>query len=146
MKIALACTGLGRVVRGFESFTESLFHALRTYAPNIDVALFQGGSNKAERRIVVRNLHRADIPARWFSSYQANLLEQRSFALFLYPKLRQGGYDLVHYNELVMGSALYHLRSHLGGRFKLLYCNGAPSPAIHYLHRSDSDTDEADVQ
>jgi glycosyltransferase involved in cell wall biosynthesis len=108
-----------------------------TYAPDIDVTLFQGGGNEAERRIVIKNLHRADVPARWFSSYQASLLEQRSFALFLYPRLRQGGYDLVHYNELVMGSTLYHLRSHFGGRFKLLYCNGAPSPAIHYHHRSD---------
>jgi glycosyltransferase involved in cell wall biosynthesis len=36
-----------------------------------------------------------------------------------------------------MGSALFHLRRWLGGKYKLLYCNGAPSPPIHYHHRCD---------
>jgi glycosyltransferase involved in cell wall biosynthesis len=137
MRIALVSTGLGRVLRGFESFTASLFHALRHYAPYIDVTLFQGGGRPEEQRVVVPNLHREDIPARWFDSYTANLIEQRSFALLFYLLLRRGGYDIVHYNELVLGSALYHLRHFFGGKFKLLYCNGAPSPPIHYHHRCD---------
>jgi len=137
MRIALVSTGLGRVLRGFESFTESLFHALRLYAPHIDVTLFQGGGQRGERRIVIPNLHRFDAPARWFGYEKGNQLEKRSFALALYPLLRSGGYDIVHYNELVMGSALFHLRRWLGGKFKLLYCNGAPSPPVHYHHRCD---------
>lgn len=36
-----------------------------------------------------------------------------------------------------MGSALFHLRRFFGGNFKLLYCNGAPSPPVHYAHRCD---------
>ncbi len=51
--------------------------------------------------------------------------------------LRKGNYDLIHYNELVMGSALFHLRHRFGGKFKLLYVNGAPSPPNHYHHRCD---------
>ena len=137
MKIALVSTGLGRVLRGFESFTGSLFQALRKQAPNIDVTLFQGGGRPDKRRVAVPNLHRYDIPARLFGYDKANLLEQRSFALFLYHLLRRRRYDIVHYNELVMGSALYHLRHYFGGKFKLLYCNGAPSPPIHYHHRCD---------
>jgi 1,2-diacylglycerol 3-alpha-glucosyltransferase len=65
------------------------------------------------------------------------MLEQRSFALAIYPMLRCGGFDIVHYNELVFGSALFHLRRLLGGHFRLIYCNGAPSPAIHFSHRCD---------
>jgi 1,2-diacylglycerol 3-alpha-glucosyltransferase len=137
MKVALVSTGLDRIKRGFESFTESLFHALRTYAPDVDVTLFQGGGNGADRRIVVRNLHRANIPARWLSGHKASLLEERSFALSFYPMLRRGRYDIVQYNELPMGSALFHLRRWFGGKFKLLYVNGAPSPPIHYHHRCD---------
>jgi 1,2-diacylglycerol 3-alpha-glucosyltransferase len=137
MKIALICTGLGRVVRGFESFTTSLFEALKRFTPEIDVTLFQGGGNRREGRVIVPNLHRSDVPARWFSSYTANLLEQRSYALCLYPRLIKGKYQLVHYNELVMGSTLFHLRRWFGGKFKLLYCNGAPSPPLHYHHRCD---------
>jgi 1,2-diacylglycerol 3-alpha-glucosyltransferase len=137
MKIALVATGLGRVLRGFESFTESLFQTLRHYAPHVNVTLFQGGGQRGDRRIVIPNLHRNDAPARWFGYEKANLLEQRSFALCIYPLLRHGHFDIVHYNELVMGSALYHLRRYFGGKFKLLYCNGAPSPPIHYHHRCD---------
>lgn len=137
MRIALVSTGLGRVLRGFESFTESLFQGLRHYAPHIDLTLFQGGGKSGERQVVVPNFHRYDVPARWFGYERANLLEQRSFALSIYPLLRHGHFEIIHYNELVMGSALYHLRRYFGGNFKLLYCNGAPSPPIHYYHRCD---------
>lgn len=137
LKLALVSTGLGRVLRGFESFTESLFRALRRYTPDVDVTLFQGGGPSGDRRVVVPNLHRYDAPARWFGYDRGNLLEKRSSALFLYPRLRLGGYGIVHYNELVMGSALFHLRRYVGGKFRLLYCNGAPSPPIHYHHRCD---------
>lgn len=137
MRVALVSTGLGRILRGFESFTESLFHALRAHASEIDVTLFQGGGNSGERRRVIPNFHRYDLPARWMGYEKGNLLEKRSFALALYPFLRKGKFDIVHYNELVMGSALFHLRRLLGGDFKLLYCNGAPSPPVHYHHRCD---------
>jgi len=137
MKIALVSTGLGRIKRGFESFAESLFQALRHRASQIDVTLFQGGGKPGERRVVVPNLHRYGVPARWLGYDKGNLLEKRSFALLLYPLLRIERYNVVHYNELVMGSALFHLRRNFGGQFKLLYCNGGPSPPIHYHRRCD---------
>ena len=137
MRLALISTGLGRVLRGFESFTESLFTALRRYAPEVDVTLFQGGGTPEKSRRVVPNFHRHDAPARWLGYEKGNLLEKRSFALALYPLLRREDFDIIHYNELTMGSALYHLRRVLGGKYKLLYCNGAPSPPIHYHHRCD---------
>jgi glycosyltransferase involved in cell wall biosynthesis len=136
-RVALVSTGLGRVRRGFESFTESLFAQLRRACPECEVVLFQGGGQAAEQRRVVLNLHRGDIPARWFRPERASLIEKRSFALTLYPKLLKGDFDIVHYNELTMGSALCHLRRYLGGRFRLLYCNGAPSPPIHFHNRCD---------
>jgi glycosyltransferase involved in cell wall biosynthesis len=137
MRIALASTGLGKIRRGFEAFTESLFQALRQQSPELDVTLFQGGGWPQDHRVVVPNFHRANIPARWFERLTASHWEKRSFALALYPRLRIGDYDIVHYNELTMGSALFHLRRLFGGKFKLLYCNGAPSPPLHYHHRCD---------
>ncbi len=68
------------------------------------------------------------MPARWLGYEKGNLLEKRSFALAVYPLLRKGGFEIVHYNELTMGSTLFHLRRLFGGTYKLLYCNGAPSP------------------
>jgi glycosyltransferase involved in cell wall biosynthesis len=137
MRVALVCTGLGRILRGFESFTESLFQALRAHAPEFDVALFQGGGKSGERRHVVPNFHRYDLPARWMGYDKGNMLEKRSFALALYPFLRGGKFDIVHYNELVMGNTLYHLRRFLGGNYKLLYCGGSTWFPAHYGHRCD---------
>ena len=135
--MALVSTGFGRVQRGFESFTESLFNALRPLGSDLDVTLFQGGGKSGEHRVVVPNLHRADFPARLFSDLTASHVEKRSFAAALYPILRAKHVDVVHYNELTMGSALFHLRHLFGGTYKLLYCNGAPSPPVHYHHRCD---------
>jgi len=137
MKIALVSTGLGRVLRGFESFTDSLFQALRRYAPEVDVTLYQGGGQPGPRRMVVPNFHRYDFPARCFGYEKGNLLEKRSFALALYPLIRAGKFDIIHYNELVMGSALCHLRRIFGGRYKLLYCAGSTWSPAHYGHRCD---------
>jgi 1,2-diacylglycerol 3-alpha-glucosyltransferase len=136
MKIALVSTGLGRVLRGFESFNSSLFQNLRSQAPDLDVTLFQGGGKAGERCVVVPNVHRG-LTDRWIGSYRASVLEHRSFALGLYPLLRKGCFDIVHYNELCMGSALFHLRRCLGGNFKLLFCNGAPCVPVHYRNRCD---------
>jgi glycosyltransferase involved in cell wall biosynthesis len=137
MKIALVSTGLGRVLRGFESFTESLFGALRAQVPDLRVTLFQGGGRNSCHRITVPNLHRYDAPAAWLGYDKANLLEKRSFALSLYPLLRLGRYDIVHYNEVAMGSALWHLRRYLGGKFRLLYCDGGGAWPVHYRQRCD---------
>ncbi len=137
MKIALVSTGLGRVLRGFESFNSSLFQNLRSQAPDLDITLFQGCGKAGERRVVVPNLHRG-LTTQWLGPYRASLLEHRSFALALYPLLRKGCFDIVHYNELGLGSALFHLRRLFGGSYKLLYCNGAPWLPLHYHHRCDS--------
>lgn len=137
MKIALVSTTLGRILRGMESFTDSLFAAFRQMAPELDVTLFMGGGQRSERRIVVPNLHKHDVPARWLNDVDSDRLQNRSFALSLYPLLRMGAYDIVHYNEVVMGSALFHLRRFLGGKYKLLYCDGSLVPPLLYHHRCD---------
>ncbi len=136
MKIALVSTGLGRVLRGFESFNQSLFDNLRAQAPQLDVTLFQGGGKPGDRRVVVPNVHRG-LMTRWIGPYRSSVLEHRSFAVSLYPLLRRGGFDIVHYNELCMGSALYHMRRLFGGSYRLLYCNGAPWMPMHYRNRCD---------
>ena len=137
MKIALACCGVGRVLRGFEAFTESLYDALGQYAPHLDCTLFQGAGPRNAQRITVPSFGRNDFPARMFDARKAYMLEARSFGLALYPLLRLGRYDIVHYNDLIAGSVLFHLRRGFGGKFKLLYCNGGPGPPVHYHHRCD---------
>ena len=63
MGIAPVSTGLGRVLRGCESLTESLFQALWVHAAGIDVTLFQGGKKPWDQRRVVPNFHRYELTA-----------------------------------------------------------------------------------
>ncbi len=137
MRIALVSTKLGRVLRGFEAFTDSLFMVLRQYAPEIGVTLFQGGGKKSAGKVIVPSFHCNDFLKKRLGPSKATLLEMRSFGLSLYSLLRYGGYDIVHYSEQTMGSALFHLRRYFGGDFKLLYSHGTPTPPIHYHNRCD---------
>lgn len=137
MKIALVSVGLGRVHRGFEAFTQSLYIALKKYAPELDITLFKGGRGREKGEVVVPHISRKNFLVKKMKKHRADLIEKRSFALSLYPFLRFGNYQIVHYNELTMGSVLFHLRRFFGGKFKLLYCNGAPSPPLHFHRRCD---------
>jgi 1,2-diacylglycerol 3-alpha-glucosyltransferase len=137
MKIALVCSGIGREHRGFEAFTQSLFLALDEHVHEHDVTLFKGAGEKKVKELIVPSLGRYGLPTRLMDPKRAYMIETRSFGCALYPVLRYGRFDIVHYNDLLTGSVLFHLRKLFGGQFKLLYCNGAPSPAVQYHHRCD---------
>lgn len=75
---------------------DALFLQLRTRWPALDVHLFQGGACAGARRHWVPNCHRSDIPARWLGENRAGLLEKRSFARAIYPRVRSGKFTIVH--------------------------------------------------
>ena len=137
IRVALLCSGLGRVQRGFEAFTEALFGVLSGQAQHINTTVFQGGSTLGPNRVVVPNLRRNGALSGVLSPRQAAQLEERSFALAVYPSLRRGRFDVVHYNQIMVGSALFHLRRVFGGHFKLFYCDGGPCPPAWFAHRCD---------
>lgn len=57
MKVAIACSGLGRLRRGFETFAEDLFRHLRSDGEN-DVVLFEGDGDTVDAEFVLRNIPR----------------------------------------------------------------------------------------
>lgn len=97
MRVALACSGLGRVRRGNETWAQTVAEGL--HATGTDVVLF-GGAPRLETAcpyVHVPSVARdSALLARWMSWGRRYLLEQRSFVLGLRRRLRRGRFDLVH--------------------------------------------------
>lgn len=122
-RVALACTGLERVRRGFESFSRDLFSALGGAAA---LTLFKGGGRPAPGEIVVPNLPRQTsldlgLTRDWGRAYR---WEQLTFALGLAPHLWGEQFGVVHYMDGALAAGLLRLRRALGMRFTLLFNNG----------------------
>jgi 1,2-diacylglycerol 3-alpha-glucosyltransferase len=118
MRIAIICSGLDHTRRGFETFSSGLFGAL---SGHIDVTLFKGSGQRGPGQVVVPCLRRNGV------SEDSYLREQRTFAISVFPRLLIGHFDLVHYSDHALGSALWHLRRWTGARIPLLFSNGGPS-------------------
>lgn len=100
LRIALACSGVGRVGRGNERWALSAAEGL--HAAGVDVTLFGGARRLGVscRYVHVPSLARdSRLMAGWMSWSRRYLVEQRSFALFLERRVRAGGFDVLHVHD-----------------------------------------------
>ncbi len=130
-RVAIACSGLGHVQRGIESWAFDLARALRQEGRS--VALFSGGP--IDDAIHVCNLHRAGVGNRRVTRVLRQLggwrygfgspyeTEQTSFALALWPRVRRG-FDILHVQD--PGIAEWFERAYRLGlsRARVIYANG----------------------
>lgn len=121
--VALACSGLGRVHRGFEAFAASLFDALRA---DVDMILYKGHGPRGRNEVVVPNVPRSLILRLGFTrdAGQAYRWEQLSFALALTPRLLFRRHAIVHYMDGALAAVLLRVRRVLRLDFVLLFKNG----------------------
>jgi len=128
MRIALVCTGLGRVQRGFETAAAQLFDKLRSHH---DVVLYQGARPSGSGRVY----HVPNIPrAAWkslISDRRSYRYEQLTFSAGLMPFLLAHRPDVVHYPDITLGNAVRKIRDLLSLRFVMVMWNGGPSPPHH---------------
>ncbi len=132
-RIALACSGLGEVRRGYERYFEELYLLTRRDIPAV---LFKGGLNGPGIRLPLlsRKSHLSRIFGSWDSRYK---LEVLSFGAALIPSVMLGRFDLLHFADYSLGS-LGRLPKWLF-RPAILYTNGSQcSPEAYsrfdYVH------------
>lgn len=132
-RIALACSGLGDVRRGYERYFEELYLLMRGELPAV---LFRGGEKGPGIRVprISRKSTFSRIFTSWDSKYKFEVL---SFGVALLPPLLLARFDLLHFSDYSLG-AVGRLPKWL---FKpaLLFTNGAPcSPETYsrfdYIH------------
>ena len=123
VRLFIACSGLGRIRRGLESFADECFRALST-DPSLDVTLFKGGGKSSDRQKALLNLPRNLGLAGKYSYW----LEEISFGIALLPFIVSRKPDVIMYSDPHIGNVLWHWRKRTRQTFTLLFSNGAPWP------------------
>lgn len=129
IKVFIVCSGLGRVKRGFESFTQECFTTLSKDS-ELDINLFKGGETSQEKEISLWNL-----PRNTWASFQIGKLigrdsyhiEQISFFLSLIPYLISQQPDVIYFSDGNLGNLLWRWRRLTKQKYKLLFSNGGPT-------------------
>jgi 1,2-diacylglycerol 3-alpha-glucosyltransferase len=127
-KVFLVCCGLGRINRGYETFTRECFAALKG-SQEFDIMLYQGGWNLADGTKTVPSFCRTRFGARVLGNIlrrDSYWVEQVSFALGLLPAIALHRPDIIYFSDGQLGNTLWHLRRLLGFSYRLLLSNGAP--------------------
>ncbi len=137
-RVALLCPGLGRVVRGHETFARGLVDLL---SDSVDLTLFKGGGEATAREIVLPHVPRdagslngARLPVspRWHAAAMGEeriRIECETFAWAALGPLLEGGYDVVHCLDKDLCRVL-HANRHLFAKTPtILFSNGGAIPA-----------------
>lgn len=122
----MPCSGLGRVARGFETFTREVSDALKD-DPRLDLRVFAGAATPERDDTVLPSLSRASRLAEGIGALvhrSPYFVEQGSFFASLLPHLIAGRPDLVYYADVNIGNACWHWRRLSGQRYRLLFYNG----------------------
>lgn len=133
IKVFLVNSGLGKVKRGFESFTQECFEAL-SKDNSIKLILFKGdkgakGEKELRRAITLNNLQRDSLAAIRLGKIigrGAYFIEQSSFTFSLLPYIYRQQPDLIYFSDGIVGNLLWHWRNSTKQSYKLLFSNGAP--------------------
>ena len=138
VKIAIACSGLGHIHRGIETWAADLAGALREAGE--DVTLFQGSGEPAEDWQKVLPCQKRFDPKTqawvrrlkplggWRYGFGSGYeMEQTTFALKLWPKIR-ADYDILHVQDPTIAQIMEQLnRKHLS-RPRVILAHGTEEP------------------
>jgi 1,2-diacylglycerol 3-alpha-glucosyltransferase len=131
--VFLACTGLGRINRGYETFTHECFQALKG-EPALDLYLFKGGGTSSQREKTLFNIHRqsplGNLLGKLFKK-ESYFIEEFTFCLSFLPYIIIRKPATIFYCDFNLGSFLWNFRERLGSKlglkYKLVFANGAPN-------------------
>lgn len=129
-RVFLLCAGLGRINRGYESFTRECFEALAD-DPALDLTLFQGGGRSGRKQVRLWVLPRTNPVVSWLGQKlrkDGYGIEQITFALSLLPFVAWRKPEVIYFSDGIVGKTLWHWRRLTRQKFKLLLSNGGPLP------------------
>ncbi len=141
VKTFIACSGLGHIHRGFETFSRECFETLRS-DNRLNVRLFQGYGIDEVQCTTIRCLIRSSRLAKWIGRATRGpyFVEQVTFAIGLRKYLASENPDVVFFSDGVIGNFLWRWRRLTKQKFKLLLSNGGPLgppafPRFDHVHQ-----------
>jgi glycosyltransferase involved in cell wall biosynthesis len=138
LRVAVACSGLGHVARGIETWADETAAALRRHTTAVDVELF-GGAPVADGQAVAcwrRTSPQAQRLSRlcrhiggWrFGMGSPYEVEQTSFALNLWRRIGRA-YDILHVQDPLLAAIFEHARRLRLSRPHVILANGTGESA-----------------
>lgn len=136
-RIAIACSGLGHIHRGIESWAEDLGKALSQHG--VSVTLFGGGATSAQNFSMVPCIKRTSALARSILSLTRHLagwrygagsiyeVEQTTFSYALWRRIRHD-FDILHVQDPVVAWVLERLNRAGLSRPRVILANGTGEP------------------
>ena len=127
--VFLVCTGLGRINRGYETFTQECFDALKNESV-FDMYLFKGAGKESDKEKVISNVHRHHFLAKFFAKLirkDAYFIEQFTFFVSFIWSLLKYKPSVVFYSDFILGTFLWNFRRLTDLKYHLLFSNGAPN-------------------
>lgn len=124
--VFIVCTGLGRVSRGFETFSQECFDVLKDNQ-SIEFYLLKGGrrSDSEKKVYSIWNIPRYSFLGK--ISRKGYYLEQITFLMGMLPYVLSLKPDAILYSDALLGSKLALVRKAFRLDFKLILSNGAPN-------------------
>ena len=128
LKVYLACTGVGIINRGIETFAYECFNGLKDLE-GLDITLFKGAGEEREKEKKLWNIPRNGRLAPLLGKIinrNGYVVEQLSSFLPFVQQIRRGKPDIIFYSDSNLGFQLYRWRRQIGIPYRLLFSNGGP--------------------
>jgi 1,2-diacylglycerol 3-alpha-glucosyltransferase len=128
IKVYLACTGVGLINRGIETFARECFDGLHRFE-GLEITLFKGQGRDSLDEYRLWNLPRnGKLAPLLGKAIRRNgyVVEQLSSFLPLVQQIRKGKPDIIFYSDSNLGFQLYWWRKQIGVPYRLLFSNGGP--------------------
>jgi 1,2-diacylglycerol 3-alpha-glucosyltransferase len=126
--VFLPCTGLGRVSRGYESFTSELFQSIRN-EPKLYPFLLKSRFSSDSQVSYVPSLSRTSPFTKFAARVvgrSAYYLEQYSFFLGMRPAFSRLRPDLIFLSDVDLARLLWKYRRSTNSSFRIAFSNGGP--------------------
>ncbi|MCP6759266.1 MAG: glycosyltransferase family 4 protein [Fischerella sp. CENA71] len=128
IKVYLACTGVGIISRGIETFARECFDGLKG-TEGLHIELFKGAGPEKPYEHRLWNIPRNSYVANFLGKCirrNSYVVEQLSSFLPFVAHIRKGKPDIIFYSDSNLGYQLYWWRRQIGVPYKLLFSNGGP--------------------
>ncbi|GAA4458911.1 hypothetical protein GCM10023189_31890 [Nibrella saemangeumensis] len=131
-KVFIACSGIGNIYRGFETFSRALFDSINK-DNGICFMLFKGAgkNDKAKREFTLWNFKRKGLLAKLIGRIirrDPYMVEQFTFFISIIPKIFKYKPKIIFFSDYYFGIFLLNFRSLIpkGFKYKLVFSNGLP--------------------
>ena len=141
LQVIIACSGIGHINRGFETFAQELFGALLVF-PGFSARLFAGAKTSEIGSTSLLCIKRTSGLAQFLARVirrDPYFVEQFSFALCMLPQLLICPPDVLVASDGALCNILGKFRRIFRFKFRILFSNGGPYsppyPACDHVHQ-----------